>query len=150
MDLPKDLLDDIKLYCELNNILDIEEFTIKLTKQGLTIEKYGSTPSTKIVEKIVEKIVQVPIEKEVEKIVERIIEIPIEKEVYITDNSEIIQLSDKLIHIQRQNDELIIENKRLSNEIDLFKNEVEEITEKLKQEILKQKNNNFKKDIYGE
>ena len=63
MELPKDLTDDIKLYCEANKITDLDEFIIGLVKQGLTVVKYGATPITreKVVEKIVEKIVEVQV-----------------------------------------------------------------------------------------
>lgn len=75
MELPKVLKDEIWDYCRVNNISNIDEFTIKLVKQGFTIEKFGATPTPreKIVEKIIEKIVEVP----VEKIVERTIEVPV-------------------------------------------------------------------------
>ena len=72
MNLPKDLKDDIWEYCRVNDITAIDDFTLKLIKQGFTIEKYGATPVTNTVEKIVEKIIEVPIEK----IVERTIEVP--------------------------------------------------------------------------
>ena len=69
MDLPKNLKDEIWDYCRVNNIPNIDEFTLKLVKQGFTVEKFGATPTTKVVEKEVEKIVEVPVEKIVEKIV---------------------------------------------------------------------------------
>ena len=70
MEIPKTLKDEIWDYCRLNNITNIDEFTMKLLRQGFTVEKFGATPSTveKIVEKIVEKTVEVPIEKIVEKL----------------------------------------------------------------------------------
>ena len=61
MEIPKELHDDIWEYCRLNNITNIDEFKLKLLKQGFTIEKYGATPSVKTVEKIVEKRVEVPV-----------------------------------------------------------------------------------------
>ena len=76
MELPKNLKDDIWDYCRINNIPNIDEFTLKLITQGFTMEKYGATPKPpepKVIEKIVEKIVEVP----VEKIVERIVEVPV-------------------------------------------------------------------------
>ena len=44
MEIPKQLKDDIWDYCRANNITNIDEFTIKLIRQGFTAEKYGSTP----------------------------------------------------------------------------------------------------------
>lgn len=68
MEIPKNVKDEIWDYCRANDISNIDEFTIKLIKQGFTVEKYGATPSAKeiIVEKIIEKIVEVPVEKVVE------------------------------------------------------------------------------------
>lgn len=57
MELPKGLADEIWDYCRLNKITNIDEFTTKLVKQGFTIEKYGATPQTQVVEKIVEKVI---------------------------------------------------------------------------------------------
>lgn len=70
MEIPKSLKDEIWDYCRINSISNIDEFTLKLVKQGFTVEKYGATPTTNVVEKIVEKIVEVPVEKIVEKRVE--------------------------------------------------------------------------------
>lgn len=63
MDIPKELIDDIHLYCNTNNITEYNTFIIKCLRQGFTVEKYGSAPAfkEKIVEKIVEKIIEVPI-----------------------------------------------------------------------------------------
>jgi hypothetical protein len=44
MEIPKQLKDDIWDYCRANNITNIDEFTVKLIRQGFTAEKYGSTP----------------------------------------------------------------------------------------------------------
>lgn len=38
------LLSEIKQYCELNNIEDVEGLVNKMLKQGFTIEKFGETP----------------------------------------------------------------------------------------------------------
>ena len=61
MEIPKELNNEIWEYCRSNNITNIDEFTLKLLKQGFTTEKFGATPVTKTVEKIVEKIVEVPV-----------------------------------------------------------------------------------------
>ena len=72
MELPKDLKSDISDYCRVNNITNIDEFTIKLIKQGFTIEKFGATPVIKTVEKIVEKRVEVPVTMEDSEISENL------------------------------------------------------------------------------
>lgn len=82
MEIPKELKDELWDYCRLNNITNIDEFTLKLLKQGYTIEKYGATPISNTIEKIVEKIVEVP----VEKIVEKIVEVPIQM-----DNTKLLE-----------------------------------------------------------
>lgn len=61
MEIPKNLNNEIWEYCRTNNITNIDEFILKLLKQGFTTEKFGATPITKTVEKVVEKIVEVPI-----------------------------------------------------------------------------------------
>lgn len=73
MEISKELNNEIWEYCRINNITNIDEFTLKLLKQGFTSEKFGATPVTKTVEKIVEKTVEIP----VEKIIEKIVEVPI-------------------------------------------------------------------------
>ena len=108
----KELFDDIKKFCELNKIEDVDKFITKCLKQGVDIQRYGllsdsETIKEKIIEKeiIVEKKVEIPVEvvKEVEKIVEVPIEIikeiPVEKVV-----EKIINISEtsepKIIYVQ--------------------------------------------------
>ncbi len=126
INLPKQLMDDIWDYCRLNNIPNIDDFIIKMVRQGFTVEKYGATPVTKTVEKIVEKIVEVP----VEKIVEKIVEVPVEME------------DDEL---KNSYERLLFENGELRSEIDILINDKEEVIKELN--IQKQKN---KRNIYGE
>lgn len=57
MELPKDLRDEIWNYCRVNNITNIDDFTLELLKKGFTIEKFGATPETHVVEKVVEKVI---------------------------------------------------------------------------------------------
>lgn len=64
MNLPKQINDEIWDYCRNNSVTNIDEFVIKLVRQGFTVEKFGATPQ--INEKIVEKIVEVQVEKIVE------------------------------------------------------------------------------------
>lgn len=44
MEIPKQLKDDIWDYCRVNSITNIDEFIVKLIRQGFTIEKFGATP----------------------------------------------------------------------------------------------------------
>jgi len=39
------LLDEIKQYCKLNNIDDVESLINKMLQQGFTIEKFGEKPN---------------------------------------------------------------------------------------------------------
>ena len=128
MVIPKDIHDEIWDYCRLNNITAIDDFTIKLIKQGFTVEKYGATPVTKekIVEKIVEKIIEVP----VEKIVEKIVEVPIQ----MVDEEKDSRLKDSILQAQQ-----------FSSQIDSLNIQIDKLKAEL--ELEKQKN---KKDIYGE
>lgn len=52
---PNPLLNEIWDYCRVNKITNIDEFTLGLLTKGFTIEKYGATPETAVVEKVVEK-----------------------------------------------------------------------------------------------
>lgn len=121
------LLNEVKQYCTLNKIDDIDVFINKLLKQGLIIEKYGATPSSKVVEKEIIKEVPVEVIKE--------IQVPIEviKEVYVTDDTKLIELLDETSKLKSElvSKELLIQ----SNE-----KELERLREELKN----------KKNIYGE
>jgi|TARA_R110000782_G_scaffold21299_1_gene57344 hypothetical protein len=61
MTIPTKLQDEIWDYCRSNKITNIDEFTVKLIKQGFTVEKFGATPTVK--EKIIEKIVEIEVIK---------------------------------------------------------------------------------------
>jgi len=124
MDIPKLLNDEIITYCRANNITNIDEFTLRLLKQGFTIEKFGATPEAKTVEKIVEKIVEVP----VEKIVERVVEVP----VAMVDTEISEELKRCLANQEEGKKEL---------------QKVFALNETLKKELEKNKKD---KDIYGE
>jgi hypothetical protein len=65
------------LYCELNNIKDINKIANETFNRGFSLLKYGETPSGNSTEK--ERIVEVIKEVMVEKIVEIIKEVPVEK-----------------------------------------------------------------------
>jgi len=130
MEIPKAIKDEIWEYCRVNNITNVDEFTLKLIKQGFTIEKFGATPTAneKIIEKIIEKIVEVPIEK----IVEKVVEVP----VVMVDT----EISDKL----KEHIALVAKLREdLTKAIDM--------SDVLRKELEEEKNkNNGKRDFYGE
>lgn len=126
MDLPKNLKDEIWDYCRVNNISNVDEFTLKLVKQGFTVEKFGATPTTKVVEKEVERIVEVIKEVKVEVI----------KEVPVTMVDT--ELSENLKNYITLHEQCKAE---LLKAVD--------ISELLRKELEVEKNKK-KKDIYGE
>lgn len=86
MEIPNDLKNDIWAYCRANDITNIDEFKLRLLKQGFTVEKYG-TPKVGVVEKIIEKIVEVP-----QKDSEMLVEFERLKE----ENARLIEINNKL------------------------------------------------------
>lgn len=147
MEIPKELKNDIWDYCRNNNITNIDEFSLKLLKQGFTIEKFGATPIQKTIE--VEKIVEKIIEKPVEKIVEVPVEKIVEKEVVVTDNSQIKELADKINELQdkllEQQTEAKSRIRDLQINLDAKSKELE-----MTQKLLAEEKNKHKKDLYGE
>ena len=105
MEIPKKLKDEIWEYCRLNDISNIEDFIIKMVRQGYTVEKFGATPlgtgEVKEVEKVVEVIKEVPVEKIVEVTKEIPVEKIVEKEVYITDDKEVEKLTKELESVKK-------------------------------------------------
>ena len=89
MDLPKELQDEIWEYCRVNKITNLDEFVIKMTTQGFTVEKFGATPYTKEPDTII-------------KTVEKIVEVPVEKEVYITNDSNTQELAQRLLDVREE------------------------------------------------
>ena len=126
MEIPKELKNDIWDYCRANNITNIDEFTLKCLKQGFSVERYGATPVTKVIEKEVEKIVEVP----VEKIVEVVREVPVN--MVDTEMAE---------NIKKQNDLIDQLKKDLLNAVNA--------SDVLRKQLEEEKKKN-KKDIYGE
>jgi hypothetical protein len=82
-------------------VLNINDFILKCVKQGFTIEKFGATPNSQIIEKIVEKI----------------IEVPVEKEVFITDDDSMKSLTETLNKSNVLNKSLEDEVARLTKEL---------------------------------
>jgi vacuolar-type H+-ATPase subunit I/STV1 len=166
MELPKDIKDEIWEYCRVNDISGVDDFIIKMVKQGFTSEKFGSVPwekeaeikevqVIKEVEKIVEREVPVEVIKEVEKIVE--------KEVFVTDEEanlelkkQIEVLENDIKKIQETSNILSKENgergatiQELNGKISDLTNEVEQLKEELEAEKNKPKAEDDD-EIYGE
>ena len=57
MEIPKELLEDIKQYCKVNNIVDVDKYIVKIIRQGHLIEKFGSTPFNKEPEVIIKEVI---------------------------------------------------------------------------------------------
>ena len=105
----KDLQKEFTLYCELNEIEDIDNFIVKCSKDGLTLDKYGVAPFLPK-----SQIQEVPVEKEIVK--EVIKEIPVEKEVIvekiITKEVKDIQLIEELEKLRGE----LLESRQLIDE----------------------------------
>ena len=137
MKIPKKLKEEIWEYCRLNNISNIDDFTIKMTQQGFTVEKFGATPFGEGVGEVkeVEKIVEVPVEKIVEK------------EIYITDDDEVKKLSDKNIELNLEIKELknIVEDKTKDNLINQLNKKIKGVDKT--NTSLKDKVSNLEKEL---
>jgi hypothetical protein len=169
MEIPKNLKDEIWEYCRLNDISNIDEFIIKMVRQGYTVEKFGATPLGGNEVKEIEKIVEVIKEVSVEKIVEVIREVPvekiIEKEVIITDDIQITELSNKLTQLVEENkifstklseseSELLKFSTKMGEMENIFQNkislkDIEIVNLKSELDLEKKKTNNGT-DLYGD
>ena len=126
MKVPKKLKDEIKLFCDLNKIKDIDKFILSAIQIGFNIEKYGNAPWKQEIE--VEKIV----EKEVIK------EVIIEKEIFVSDDKKVLELGEELNSLRegiRKKEQEIISNahnmKSLNGEIESKKKEITNLSDKL-------------------
>jgi chromosome segregation ATPase len=174
MEIPKKLKDEIWEYCRLNDISNIDDFVIKMVRQGYTVEKFGSTPlGNGEVEKVIEVIKEVTVEKIIEKIIEVPVEKIVEKKVYITDDKEVEKLTNELesvkknesiyldglrVKVNEKDEEIVTLNRKISDlilkisqlESNLEKKKVE--TDELNKKInkIEEENKNNDKDIYDE
>ena len=98
--LPEKLEKNIEAYCKLNEMEDIEHFTIKCVKDGLTLDKYGVSPFLPK-----SQIQEVPVEKEIVK--EVIKEVLVEKEIIV----------EKIVTKEVKDQQLIEELEKLKKEI---------------------------------
>lgn len=152
MKLPKQQISNVRSYCDLNNIEDIDGFILQCFIDGYNIKKYGligDITDSKIIEKEVEKIIEVvkEVEVPVEVIKEVRVEVPIEKIVEVikevpgpTKEVEVIKYVDRKVptekivtNIVNNCDKIVEEYDTKINELKgSFKKEREEFLEKLK------------------
>ena len=164
MEIPKKIKDDIWEYCRINDISNIDEFIVKLIKQGFISEKYGSTPigSPQIVE--IEKIVEVTVDVIKEVIVEKevIKEVPVEKIVtkieYISDKQNENELFGKIEQLEENifqlNEQIVLESKIFSTKTKetakIFQQEINKKNKEIKNlssSLEKIKGDSLKKDM---
>ena len=115
---------EFEAYCELNEIEDVDNFIVKCSKDGLTLDKYGVAPflpKSQIQEVPIEKVKEVIKEVEVEK--EVIVEKIVTKEVDNSDLLETLEGCEKTIIeknnlINKQKEEL----KKQEDILEHFKN----------------------------
>ncbi len=156
MKLPKKQISNVRSYCDLNNIEDIDGFILQCFIDGYNIKKYGligDTTDSKIIEKEVEKIievvkkVEVPVEVIKEVIKEVRVEVPIEKIVEVikevpgpTKEVEVIKYVDRKVPTEKIVTNIVNNCDKIEEEYDTkinelkssFKKEREEFLEKLK------------------
>ena len=155
IELPEKIYDEIKEYCRVNNIDDVDKFIRKILNQGFTTEKWGvigenKEPKTEIIEKII--ISAITSEPEI-RIVEKVIISA------ITTNPE-TKVVEKIVYSGTSQPEIKIVEKIVvsatTNEVTKFVNTGDSINyiynvyvkpEQPKKEIIKP-NDNI--DLYGE
>lgn len=122
------------LYCQLNNIDNIDKLAKDTFSRGFTILKYGEIPHGNKEINVVEKIVEKEIIKEVivEKIVEVVKEVPIK-----TDDVAIIKDELKI-------NKLLEENNNLKAELDKIKKSLDNLNK------AKYMKNSDMSSLYGE
>jgi hypothetical protein len=138
VELPEKIYDEIKEYCRVNNIDDVDKFIRKILNQGFTTEKWGvigenKEPKKEIVEKII--ISAITVEPEI-KVVEKII--------YSATSEPEIKIVEKIIV------------SATTNEITKYVNTGESITHiynvyvkpESQKKIINKPNDNI--DLYGE
>ena len=143
VELSDKIYDDIKEYCRVNHIDDVDKFIKKIINQGFTTEKWGvigenKEPKTEIIEKII--ISAITTEPEI-RIVEKI--------VYSSDTKiPDVQIVEKIIlsAITKEETKIIYSgsNKNVIN----YVYNINAADKKTKTEVIKQSTENI--DIYGE
>jgi hypothetical protein len=129
IELNKTQIKDVREYCKLNDIVDLDFFIRSCFIQGYNIKKYGllggdsEKPGEAPIETVKQIVIEVPVE--VEKVVEKIVEVPVEKIVYIYDKKEedvvtnIVNNCDKMEEIIFQKEQEILEiNQKFSTKME--------------------------------
>lgn len=144
--------DEFLLYCQLNNIDNVEKLAKETFNRGFSLLKYPDTPLKSTKERIVEKevIKEVPVEKIVEIIkevpVEKIIEKEIIKEVPVEKIVEVI----KEVPVKVKGDKQIVTKeviKEVKIEVPVIKEVVKEIINTKENEELKKENERLKNEL---
>lgn len=141
IEIPYNLEEEFKKYCELNEIENIDDLAFRCFISGFNIEKYGPTPMGQ--KEVVEKVV------EVEKIIEKIVE----KEIPITDDSkiqeflvEIQNLKDQYTQLQSIAEEKDTKLVAFSSQTEFYQTQIKG----LQQEIKRQQEGPLKKLMRGD
>ena len=144
----REIMQAVSVYCESENIKDVDHFMFLCFKQGFDIKRYGLLGETLnegqkhlknevIVEKRVEvpvevikeveKIVEVPVEKIVEKVVEIVKEVPVDKVVVKEVVKEVPV--EKVVYItdDKQVNELLLKIQQLESDKQIFSTKMEEM-----------------------
>ena len=152
VELSDKIYDDIKEYCRVNHIDDIDKFIKKIVNQGFTTEKWGvigknKEPKTEIIEKIIISAITAPPEI---KIVEKIVYTSDTKEpeikiVYSAGTKEIVEKI--VISAVTKEETKIIYSGNNKSVINYVYN-INAVDKKSKTEVTNQPTENI--DIYGE
>lgn len=139
-----ELDDEFILYCQLNNITDVQKLAKETFKKGFSSLKYPETPIGPSKQKIIEKeiIKEVPVEIIKEVIVEKIVEKEVIKEVPVEKIVEII----KEVPIEIKGDTQVI-TKEIIKEIKVEVPVVKEVTDTKEIEKLQKENEKLKAEL---
>ena len=157
INLTQSQLKDIKAFCSLNKIEDVDAFIKLCFEKGYNVEKYGllgktggeqekrveipvevikeviKTEYVEVpVEKIIEVIKEVPVEKIIEKPVEIIKEIPVEKVVIKEVIKEVPVEKIVTIYDNSSENELLLKIQQLESDKQLFSTKTQEFEEQLR------------------
>jgi hypothetical protein len=136
--------DEFILYCQLNNITNVEKLATETFKRGFSALKYPETPVSSSKEKIIEKevIKEIPVEVIKEVVIEKIVEKEIIKEVPVEKIIEVI----KEVPVQVKGETQII-TKEVIKEIKVEVPVIKEVTNTEENNKLKEENKKLKSEL---